>query len=154
MNSALGINSPSKVFYEIGSYTGEGFVNGLATWVSRATSETSDFGDSVVSAMTEALAVAVDDNLDTDPVIRPVLDLSEVEDGSRKLNNLMSTNKAITAGSVMSMNPTQQTASSVNNSRNFGGFTFNIYTQGGNAEDIAKEIGIEVNRKIRQFSTI
>ena len=151
----LGIASPSKVFYELGSYTGEGFLEGLLSWTGKIRAETNEFGDTVVSAMTEALADAVQDDIDTDPVIRPVLDLSDIEDGSKKLNNMISSNKAFRTGVMMDTVPVNTPTNSINNSRNFGGFTFNIYTQGGgNAEDIAKQIGLEVNRRIRQFGTI
>ena len=154
LKELLGIASPSKVMYSIGSYAGEGFVNGLSEWVSKAKIQSDKMGDSVISAVSEVLSDKIQNDIDTEPVIRPVLDLTDVEAGSKKLNTMLSANKAIQAGAGVSASSTVSAASSINNSRNFGGFTFNIYTQSGNPEDIAKHIGVEVNRRIRQFSTI
>lgn len=154
MEDDLGINSPSKVFFELGSYTGEGFVNGLSSWIGKAESESERMSSTVIAAVSEALADTIQNDIETDPVIRPVLDLSDVEAGSKKLNTLMSTNTALKAGSSVYVPSASPVSNSINNSRNFGGFTFNIYPEGGNAKEIAKEIGAEVNRRIRQFSTI
>lgn len=43
---------------------------------------------------------------------------------------------------------------STDNSKNFGGFTFNIYTNGVNAEEVGQELGEEIFRRMRMFSTI
>lgn len=153
--TTLEVNSPSRVFYRIGSYAGEGFVNGLAAWKSSAESNSIEVADTAVTAMAEAIEGILQNDLDVDPVIRPVLDTSDIEAGSRRINNLISTNKAYHVGSSFSeVTKTSPVPGSVDNSRNFGGFTFNIYSNGTNAKEVAKEIGIEVNRRMRQFGTI
>ena len=151
---ALGVESPSKVFYQIGAYVGEGFVNGMDEWIGRAETKSEEMGKSVISAVSEALAENIQNDIDKDPVIRPVLDLSDVEKGSKRLNTIFSANTAMKAGIPGNFTHAGTTTNSINNSKNFGGFTFNIYPEGGNAEEIARHIGVEVNRRIRQFSTI
>lgn len=92
---ALGIASPSKVFYKIGDYTGQGFIKALTNYGSKAYSVSSDMANSARDGLTEAIsriADVINGDLDTQPTIRPVLDLSNVEAGVGTLNGLMSNN--------------------------------------------------------------
>lgn len=45
MKSTLSISSPSKVMEELGEFTGEGFVNGLASWTGRTTKVANDLAN-------------------------------------------------------------------------------------------------------------
>ena len=85
----LGINSPSKVFAEIGRYVDEGFVVGLNKYASRVTSSAKAVGASAINAVSNAVD-NVDDliGINTQPTIRPVLDLSAVQDKASAINGL------------------------------------------------------------------
>lgn len=80
----LGIKSPSKVFEEIGKNTGKGMVVGLEGMSGKVVAASEDLGNSAVNGMSDALA-HVQDVLDSDvelqPTIRPVVDMTDVENG-------------------------------------------------------------------------
>lgn len=90
--SALKINSPSKVFIEIGKFTGEGFVVGMDRTAGAVANSAASLADSAISNVRNSIskiANAVSDNIDAQPTIRPVLDLSNVEAGARSLNGML-----------------------------------------------------------------
>jgi tape measure domain-containing protein len=90
--SALKINSPSKVFIEIGKFTGEGFVVGMDRTAGAVANSAANLADSAISNVRDSIskiANAVNDNIDAQPTIRPVLDLSNVEAGARSLNGML-----------------------------------------------------------------
>lgn len=90
--SALKINSPSKVFIEIGKFTGEGFVVGMDKTAGAVANSAASLADSAISNVRDSIskiANAVNDNIDAQPTIRPVLDLSNVEAGARSLNGML-----------------------------------------------------------------
>ena len=89
---ALKINSPSKVFIEIGKFTGEGFVVGMDRTAGAVANSAASLADSAISNVRDSIskiANAVNDNIDAQPTIRPVLDLSNVEAGARSLNGML-----------------------------------------------------------------
>ena len=91
----LGINSPSKVFESIGNYTVMGFVKGVRNNISTAKSSVENMGDKVVSTMNSVvskISEALNGDLDTNPTITPVVDLSEVKKGSSYIGSLLSSN--------------------------------------------------------------
>jgi len=80
----LGIHSPSKVFEEIGKNTGKGMVIGLEGMSGKVAAASENVGKSAVDSMSDALG-HVQDVLDSDvelqPTIRPVIDMTDVESG-------------------------------------------------------------------------
>lgn len=96
--STLDINSPSRVFREIGNYTGLGFVKGLQDYVDRsyaAGSEMAESAEGGLSGVLQTIADIVSGGFDMEPVIRPVLDLSDVSAGADALNNLFYSQRAV-----------------------------------------------------------
>lgn len=96
--STLDIHSPSRVFREIGNYTGLGFVKGLQDYVDRsyaAGSEMAESAESGLSGVLQTIADIVSGGFDMEPVIRPVLDLSAVSAGADALNNLFYSQRAV-----------------------------------------------------------
>lgn len=90
----LDINSPSKKFFRIGSFTGEGFVNGLKSYVSTASRVAGRMADDTISVFTDsvrALANVMVEEYD-EPTITPVLDLSEIQNGSKAIGSLLDKN--------------------------------------------------------------
>lgn len=154
MTDVLKIESPSKAFYRIGAYAGEGFALGLESMMKPAADISSSLGDTVLTTMNDVINDFLQNDLNTEPVIHPVLDLSDIEAGSRRLDSLMSSDLAYAASNDISGSSGYYNSNTVDNSRSFGGFTFNIYPQGTNAEEIADELGDEIFRRMRIFSTI
>ena len=96
--STLDINSPSRVFREIGNYTGLGFVKGLQDYVDRSYATGSEIAESAeggLSGVLQTIADIVSGGFDMEPVIRPVLDLSAVSAGADALNNLFYSQRAV-----------------------------------------------------------
>jgi hypothetical protein len=94
----LDINSPSKVGYRIGGFFGMGFVNSLIDY----TDKSYDAGASVAKSAKEGLRNAVskigdfiENGIDSQPTIRPLLDLSDVTEGAGRLSALLSRNQAM-----------------------------------------------------------
>ena len=100
---ALGINSPSRVFYAIGSGVIEGFNNALMDGESRVFNSSADVANyatrgfnNAVSSIQRMLSMDLD-NLQ--PTIRPVLDLSEVSAGAGAISGMLNLNPTIGARS-------------------------------------------------------
>lgn len=93
--SALKINSPSKVFIGIGKSVDEGFINGLNAWSNKVNHAATGLSEGVINNAKEPLsnlARMIDGNIDVNPTITPVLDLSNVERNSRRIGDLVSGN--------------------------------------------------------------
>lgn len=92
IKSVLGVASPSKEFMYIGEFSGEGFSIGLQHMIGEVRNSAKAVADESLIAMQETmnnLSDGIDENLDMSPVIRPVLDLSDVQNGSASLNNML-----------------------------------------------------------------
>lgn len=92
---ALGIASPSKETAKIGGYFGQGFVNSIKDYASSAYNVSSEMADSAKRGLSEAVAKiqnVLSSDIDTTPVIRPVLDLSEVKTGVDGLGSMFNNN--------------------------------------------------------------
>lgn len=105
---ALGMASPSKKFAELGKYSILGFVEGLKKFNHLATSSASDVGTSTITAFKKVIANisdAIDGNMDMSPVIRPVLDLTDVKSGSLLIDELFAQTQGLNVGNVMKKLP-------------------------------------------------
>lgn len=81
VTATLDIQSPSKVMLEVGSFVGEGFVNGITGWFHAATQTGDKLGNSTTDALKIALAEVAamfDDEEIYDPVIKPLVNLDDV----------------------------------------------------------------------------
>lgn len=90
---ALGIESPSKVFYGIGKYTGQGFVNALDDYSSIAYDSASNVGYSAKNGLSWAISKIgdiINGDIDVQPTIRPVMDLSDVKSGANTIGGMLS----------------------------------------------------------------
>lgn len=90
--SVLKINSPSKVFIALGESTGEGMCIGLDRSAVVVADSAEDMANSAINSFRDGIArisMAVNDNIDAQPTIRPILDLSNIEAGARSLNGML-----------------------------------------------------------------
>jgi len=129
----LDINSPSKVGYRIGGFFGMGFVNSLIDY----TDKSYDAGASVAKSAKEGLRNAVskigdfiENGIDSQPTIRPLLDLSDVTEGAGRLSALLSRNQAmkISAGMEREGASVVQNGGTTPTSGNNYNFTQNNYS--------------------------
>lgn len=99
----LEIGSPSKVMYELGAWGIKGFTNAIIDGTPEVTNITEDMTDSLIDTMSgfsEEVNKYLNSEGDLNPVISPVLDLTNVQNGASTLDSLFSADKAIRATSV------------------------------------------------------
>lgn len=92
-------HSPSRVGYHIGDFFGLGFVNAIGTYAVKAYNASADMAKSAKTGLGNAIAKVkdmIDNGVDTQPMIRPILDLSDIEEKSHRLNTLFSRSRALT----------------------------------------------------------
>lgn len=86
----LQIGSPSRLFRQIGEWTAEGFIIGVDSRADNVTESVEDIGENALDTMESTLvrlSEFIQNGVD-DPVIRPVIDLSNVNESMRYLNDL------------------------------------------------------------------
>lgn len=91
VKSTLKINSPSRVFRELGNFTGLGFVTGLADYAKKSYAAGANVAEYAADGLSNAMSITAEllsGDMDAQPTIRPVLDLSDVMRGADELNSL------------------------------------------------------------------
>jgi hypothetical protein len=94
----LDINSPSKAAYEMGNYFGIGFVNGVGDNVGSAYDISSSMATEARKGLSEAISKVhdfINGDFETAPVIRPVLDLTNVQAGANAIGSMLGTDKTV-----------------------------------------------------------
>ena len=97
--AALDEHSPSRVFYQIGKYVVMGFANAIGDYTSMASDATTGMAKNATNGMRTAIdkiGDALNGDLNINPTIRPVMDLSEVTAGAHSINSMFG-NPAISA---------------------------------------------------------
>lgn len=91
--AALREKSPSKAMYEVGAYAVDGFVNALNAGVGSAYSAGGEMADGARKGLSGAISKItdlLDGDLDAQPTITPVLDLSNVKSGASAIGGMLS----------------------------------------------------------------
>lgn len=148
------INSPSRVMAEMGMYLDQGLANGIADNVNSVVRSSNGLADSTITPLQQAfadLSSYLDENVDSQPTIRPVMDLTDIQNGANSIYGLMSgmddlsmrSSINATAAASRSMRYsnvpgyTGQTATSSNENTNI---TNNFNITGDNPKEIANEV--------------
>ena len=121
----LDAHSPSRVFMKVGSYVALGFANGISDNSSAVESSATSMADAAIENTKNAIskiADAINSDIDVQPTIRPVLDLSDVEKGAGQLNTLFSQSQA---AAVSSSILARRTAETIQNGSSDGVSSFN-----------------------------
>lgn len=95
---ALDERSPSKVFYGIGDYAGVAFVNALKDHTTKAYKASFEMASKAKSGLSDAVAKisdVINSDIDAQPTIRPVLDLSDVRAGASSISGMFGANPSI-----------------------------------------------------------
>lgn len=104
IQDALDIHSPSRVMQSIGQFASLGFINGITDNSDKASQAGVNIAESVKTGLSSAISRisdAINSDIDTQPTIRPVLDLSNIEDGATQLNSMLSRSQAISINAGM-----------------------------------------------------
>lgn len=157
--------SPSKVGYKIGDYFGIGFTNGITDNIRNAGISSDALAESATKGLSNAvskIATVIDSGMDMNPTIRPVLDLTEIQNGSAAMADLMSTlsgrpvegTVSIAAKTASSMNrpafaPEQQT-DTPNGKQISENTTNNFYITGTDPRAIADEVDRKLQRRVER----
>lgn len=170
LNSAkkfLGINSPSKEFAEVGKFSAEGLATGLKRYAHLASNAARNVASDTLETLSDTLHNLSLGDVDEQPVIRPVLDLSDVESGARDINGLFAMNPSLNAltnvGAISSLMNNQnggdnEIVSAINKLRkdlgNIRNTSYNIngvtYDDGSNISDAVKTLvrAAKVERRV------
>lgn len=91
-------NSPSKAFYDLGEYSVEGFTRAFADSESKSSEASAEFVKSALLGVSDAISKAkdlVENGIDAQPTIRPVLDLSDITANASKITSLFDMNPSV-----------------------------------------------------------
>ena len=155
-------HSPSRVFMEIGRYSVEGFAIGLESLGSRVEDSATTMADKAINTTRGAMTAVLDtlnSDIDSQPTIRPVVDLSDVRTGADAISGMFGGIQTVGVRSNLNaistaMNDKLQNGSNsdvvsainklnagLENARgdtyNFGGFT---YDDGSNVSDAVETL--------------
>lgn len=90
----LHINSPSKETFKLGAFGGQGLALGFGSMTSVVADSAATVGKTAILAMSKSisgLSDLINDNVQVNPTITPVLDLSGVKKSASQLGNMLST---------------------------------------------------------------
>ena len=101
----LDVNSPSKEFFRIGNFTVAGFVNALIDGAKDTFNAGSEMASAAKDGLNEAIGKVLnvfDADMDMNPTIRPVLDLSGVNSGVAAIDGMFNGSHNIGVMSTLS----------------------------------------------------
>ena len=98
IRSAWQVNSPSKVFYKIALGVGEGMQNAFGDSISGVKRSADELASSAVNGFSDTIQMisdAISADIDAEPTIRPVFDLSELKSGAATINGMLDGNRTL-----------------------------------------------------------
>lgn len=116
--AVLAVHSPSRETYELGEFFGLGFTNAISDHTGVAYDTAAGMAGAARQGLDDAVQGIRDvltSDIDANPVIRPVLDLTEIQNGANSMSDMLAINEPI--GLVGNINA----ISSNMNSRNRSG---------------------------------
>jgi tape measure domain-containing protein len=106
----FGINSPARLGIEAGGFIDEGLAIGLKDYANVAGKAAVEVGETTMDSLSKSvsgIADVIGDDIDAQPTIRPVLDLSEVQSGAKSIGGLFGDDAMVgvvaNAGSIGAM---------------------------------------------------
>lgn len=105
----FGIESPSKVMAEIGRYIDEGLIVGIDGMSKNVTNAATNMGKDAmdgIATATSRIADIINSDPNFNPVITPIVDLSNVVSGSNAINDMLDANQtlALAGNATIQMN--------------------------------------------------
>ena len=114
---ALKINSPSKVFIKIGGGVPEGFAKGIDKFGYYVANSIDTLSSNALNETKKAIARiadVIDADMDTQPTIRPVIDLSNVESGAAAIGGMFNNGPSVRLSANVDAINTMMTRNSQN----------------------------------------
>ena len=158
--------SPSRIAYGFGMNYDLGLANGITDYAGVAVNSTEEMADDIITtsnAIINAIAAALDANVDDSPVIKPVLDTSDIEYKAANISRLFNsadlalaytasgTMKAIAPANVQN-GPTN---SEENESTSSGGTQINLTQNNYSPKALNRyEIYRQTNNQMRQLKEV
>lgn len=102
-------HSPSKVGYRIGDFFGLAFVNAISDYADKSYKAGTNMAAAAKNGLSNAISKIrefVDGEMEVQPTIRPVLDLSELRSGAGRLTAILSRSQAMKISSSMNRETT------------------------------------------------
>ena len=96
--AAIDSNSPSKETFKLGTFFDQGFMLGIEKLRNKIYDSAYSTGNYAKSGLTKAISRisdVINGDIDTQPTIRPVLDLSDVESGVSYLSSMLSNGPSV-----------------------------------------------------------
>lgn len=144
--AALGVASPSKEFIKIGKYVDEGFVLGIKRFQNRVYKASSNMGESAINAVSDPMKKVYEiltTDFDMNPVITPVLDLSDISNGVSQMNRMLDTGAISTrvGYGISAMAGAAQAVSSITTDNSTQSYNINVYgTPGQDVNQLADAV--------------
>jgi len=159
---AIDSHSPSKKAHKLGNFFGEGFVIGLKDYNSKVYDTSYNVGEKARTGLSNAISKIskiINSDMDVQPKIRPILDLSNIRSGVGTLNTMLNnpslgvmTNlNAISTGMRSNrQNGGEEVVSAIDRlSKNLGNTSGDTYNINGITYDNGSEISEAVQTLIR-----
>lgn len=92
VKGAIRSGSPSRETMKLGKYTSQGFAIGIKSLTNLVYDESASVGQNAIDGIRDSLSEVskhLDDDLSFDPTIRPVMDLSEIQNGLTNMNRIV-----------------------------------------------------------------
>lgn len=107
LQAATEEHSPSKAAYRIGDYVGVGFTNGIDNNLTSSYRSGRGIARAAMGGLKEAaksIKGILESDLDAQPIVRPVLDLSEIQNGAGSIGDMLNTSPIGITGNLTAIN--------------------------------------------------
>ena len=158
--NALRIQSPSKVFEEIGMYVDMGLAQGITKYSGLSDESAKSVAEQAADNMRNSLMNILSEEIDADPVIRPVLDLTDVKNGAGILGGMFDKGLAISGSarlaSTISRNVNDQATqlSNISNNTNNTEIINHFNITGNNPKEIANEVSRILQKQVERREAV
>lgn len=128
VKDVLEIHSPSRVFAEIGMFMDEGIVVGLTKYSDRVSQASKNVGResiAVISSSISRISDVIKSDMDIEPTITPVIDLTNVRNGIGMINGAFGANRSMNLGMAIAAN-----------NQNGNGYQYELF---GKMQDMAEK---------------
>lgn len=154
-------HSPSKVGFEIGDFFGIAFVKAIGNYAVKAYDAGAEVAESARTGLSNAIAnvaALIDSDMDVQPTIRPVLDLSNVRAGANALGGMFDSPIATANVGAISTMMARRNQNGVNSDvvsaidklrKEMGNVAGNSYTINGITYDSGSEVSNAIETLVR-----
>lgn len=156
-------HSPSRVAYGFGGNYSIGLANGITDYAGQAVNAAANMSTDIVNVANDVISSILDllnSDVDMNPVIRPVLDTSDIADKVRNIGKMFSSSDlalAYNASASMKANADAQNKPSgvTNNAYTYGGATIYVTARDGeSADQIADRVINKLDRAMNRRKAV